>query len=140
MCVWGGTLAEKQSHSRCVRTMVWPWSCASMEVVFALLDTSHKRNNFCIVNRDSFTKSGEVSNFSRSFTGVPFRNLAEIPRCADDLKANILGDAAVGAFKDEKTRVFREVEAKGHPLFWGEWKPVQLYSCFFTASSERRRS
>ena len=107
------------------------WSCANIEVVFALLGTSHKRSHLGIVSRDNFTKSGEVSNFSRSFTGVPFRNLAEIPRCAENLKASILGQAAVGALKDGKTRVFREVEAKGHPLFWGEWKPVQLYSCFY---------
>ena len=81
-----------------------------------------------LVHRDNFTKSGEVSNFSRSFTGVPFRNLAEIPRCAENLKASILGQAAVGVGVKGKSRVSREVEARGHPLFWSEWKPVQLYS------------
>ena len=105
------------------------WSCANMEVVFALLDQS-RRNHLGIVNRDTFTKSGEVSNFSRSFTGVPFRNLAEIPRLVESAKAAILGQAAVGACS-EKKRVQQELESKGHPLFWGEWKPVQLYSLFY---------
>ena len=27
--------------------------------------------------------------------------------------------------------MLQEIEARGHPLFWGEWKPVPVYSCFF---------
>ena len=42
-----------------------------------------------------------------------------------EAKTSILGPAAVGAF--EKERVNKEVEAKGHPLFWGEWKPISLF-------------
>ena len=36
-----------------------------------------------------------------------------------------MGPAAVGAFN--KGRVEAEVETRGHPPFWGEWKPVPLY-------------
>ena len=32
----------------------------------------------------------------------------------------------MGAFT--KGRVEAEVVARGHPLFWGEWKPVPFYS------------
>ena len=38
----------------------------------------------------------------------------------------ILGNAAVGAF--DRDRVDKEVLERGHPLFWGEWKPVTFYS------------
>ena len=60
---------------------------------------------------------------------MPFRNLLEIPRLTEEGKKQIMGQAAVGAFTKE--RVKREVEAKGHPLFWAEWKPVNLFSTLF---------
>ena len=50
----------------------------------------------------------------------------EIPRLTSGTKKQILGQSAVGDF--EKTRVQKEVNEKGHPLCWGEWKPVHYYS------------
>jgi len=41
-------------------------------------------------------------------------------------KAEILGPSSVGDFV--KVRVQKEIREKGHPLFWGEWKPVHYYS------------
>ena len=35
-------------------------------------------------------------------------------------------EGAIGAF--DKKRVMMEVEEQGHPLFWGEWKPVSLFA------------
>ena len=61
---------------------------------------------------------------------MPFRNLAEIPRATAEVKSNILGPLAVGNFP--RQRVQMEVAEKGHPLFWGEWKPIQLYITLFT--------
>jgi hypothetical protein len=104
------------------------WSAANMEVLFVILSKKTKGQRG-IVARDSFNKCGESTNFSRSYTGVPFRNIAEIPRFTKDAKAKILGPAAVGTFG--KSRVAKEVDAKGHPLFWSEWKPVALYSTLF---------
>ena len=46
-----------------------------------------------------------------------------------DVKEGILGRSAVGTFN--KQRVQKEVEEKGHPLFWGEWKPIQLWTTLF---------
>ena len=46
-----------------------------------------------------------------------------------DVKEGILGRSAVGTFN--KQRVQKEVEEKGHPLFWGEWKPIQLWISLF---------
>ena len=46
-----------------------------------------------------------------------------------DVKQGILGKLAVGTFN--KQRVQKEVEEKGHPLFWGEWKPTQLWTTLF---------
>ena len=104
------------------------WSSANMETIFALLPEAIKGQR-PVIARDLFNKCGESTNFSRSYSGVPFRNLAEIPRVTPDAKRKILGYAAVGAFS--KSRAEKEVESKGHPLFWGEWKPVHLFSTLF---------
>ena len=104
------------------------WSSSNMETLFALLPHAHKGQR-AVVPRDLFTKSGESTNFSRSYSGVPFRNLKEIPRLTPEAKGKILGVAAVGAF--EKERVQKEADARGHPLFWGEWKPVTLFSTLY---------
>ena len=103
----------------------YAYSAANMEVLFVLLPETH-RKGIKIVARDRFNKSGESTNFSRTYSGIPFRNLVEIPRVTSEGKGNILGPAAVGVFPKE--RVMKEVTSKGHPLFWGEWKPVSLYS------------
>ena len=42
------------------------------------------------------------------------------------MKKESIGPSAVGDFT--KDRVQKEVQEKGHPLFWGEWKPVHHYS------------
>ena len=99
-----------------------PWSSQNMESLFVKLP----KNRHKLVSRGLFNNCGESTNCSRSFTGVPFRNLAEIPRLTPNAKTLILGKAAVGACDDD--RVVKEVLERGHPLFWGEWKPVTLYS------------
>ena len=102
-----------------------PWSSQNLEVLFVKLPRKAKGQGKLIA-RDLFTKCGESTNFSRSYTGVPFRNLAEIPRLTGDAKQSILGNAAVGACC--KDRVDKEVKERGHPLLWAEWKPVTLFS------------
>ena len=67
-------------------------------------------------------------NFSRSYTGVPFRNLNEIPRLTEAGKKQMLGASAVGDFARE--RVAKEIKDRGHPYSWAEWKPVKLFSTF----------
>ena len=69
-------------------------------------------------------KSGESTSFCRSYTGVPFRNLVEIPRVTADTKRHLLGPSAAPDFT--KDRVRKEIAERGQPLFWAEWKPVGL--------------
>ena len=103
------------------------WSCDNMEKIFAAPPTAGvggtRRR---LVPRDHYTKSGESTNFCKSYTGVDWRHLCEIPRCSSAKKVEILGQSAVGDFV--KARVQKEIKEKGHPLFWGEWKPVHYYS------------
>jgi len=97
------------------------WSAANMEVLFVALPGTRPKTSYSVVHRDLFTAAGESTNFSKTYTGVPFRNLTEIPRLTGDAKQEILGTAAVGAFNKE--RVTKEVEERQHPLLWGEGKP-----------------
>ena len=78
------------------------WTAPSLETLFVVFSGDKTKTAFSIVDRDLFTKSGESTNFSRSYTGVPFRNLAEIPRLTAECKQRILGQAAVGAFTKER--------------------------------------
>ena len=71
----------------------------------------------------------ESTNYSRSYTGVSSRSPQEIPRLTAEDQAKTLGSAAIGACT--RDRVAKAVEAKGHPLFWSEWKPIALYSALY---------
>ena len=95
------------------------------EVLFVSLPSA-PRGQRKIVSRDSYTKCGESTNYSRSYTGVWNRTLEEIPRLTAEDKLAILGESAIGEFSRE--RVQRDVDSKGHPLFWCEWKPIGLYT------------
>ena len=81
------------------------WGAQNLETLFVVFSGDRTQTGYSLVDRDLFPKSGESSNFSRSYTGVPFRNLAEIPRLKAECKQRILGPAAVGAFAKE--RVFK---------------------------------
>ena len=89
------------------------WSGANMETIFVSLPAK-KKGQRNLVARDLFNKCGESTNFTRSYSGVPFRNLAETPRLTSEKKAFILGKSAVGDFN--KSPVQQEVTQKGHPL------------------------
>ena len=104
------------------------WSGAHHEVLFVALPTACKGQRQ-VVARDVFTELGASTNYSRTYTGVSPRTLAEIPRLTVDDKNTILGSDAVGAFAKE--RVAKDMDAKGHPLFWGEWKPVMLFNILY---------
>ena len=102
------------------------WQGANYETLFVTFPGDKAKTSHHLVHRDLFTSSGESTNFSTTYTGVAFRNLADIPRLTAEVKGNILGRAAVGAFTKE--RIQKEVKESGHPLVWSEWKPVPFYS------------
>ena len=101
------------------------WSSNNMETLFVKLPEANKGQRK-VVARASFTKCGESTNFSRTYTAVPRRTLAEIPRLTPaSNNKQIFGPSAFGDF--ERQRVQKEVEGKGHHLFWVEWKPVSVF-------------
>ena len=85
------------------------WSSANVETLFVTLPPKRKQQ---LVARDTFNKCGDSTNFCRSYSGVPFRNLAEIPRLTIEAKKRILGPSAVGEFSDR--RVVEYVDLHGH--------------------------
>ena len=101
------------------------WSGTHNEILFVSLPSTVKGQRK-IVSREVFTKCGESTNYSRTYTGVQIRTLEEIPRLTAEDKAAILGSEALGDFA--RDRVQKDVASKGHPLFWSEWKPISLYT------------
>ena len=101
------------------------WSGVHKETRFVSLPMASKGQRKC-ASREVFTKCGESTNYSRSYTEIESRTLEEIPRLTVEDKSKILGSAAIGAFV--RDRAAKYVEAKGHPLFWSERKPISLYT------------
>ena len=85
--------------------------------------------------RTSFNKCGESSTHDATYPGVEHRHLNQIPRLSEADIANILGPkallAAAGANVKVKERHLEEVAKRGNPLFWGEYKPVDLLKEIF---------
>ena len=72
------------------------------------------------------------TTFEPTLSGVPHRQLQTIPRLDRDGVEQILGRSAVaGAEVAIKQHVKDEIEKRGHPLFWSEYKSVQLFKVLF---------
>ena len=85
------------------------WSSANVEALFVTVPSHGCKQQ--LVARDKFNNCGESTNFCRSYSGVPFRNLAEIPRLTSEAKTRIIDPSAVGEFP--KIRVHKKVTEKG---------------------------
>ena len=86
--------------------------------------------------RQFFNKCGEKSTHENSLTGVPHRHLPVIPRLDKEGVEQILGhSAAAGAEVAVKAHVQEEIEQRGHPLFWAEYKSVHFSACSLTGST-----
>ena len=72
------------------------------------------------------------TTFEPTLSGVPHRQLQTIPRLDRDGVEQILGRPAVaGADVAIKPHVKDEIDKRGHPLFWSEYKSVQLFKVLF---------
>ena len=90
-------------------------------------------NSKALKPRQYFNKCGEATTFEPTFTGVPHRNLPSIPRVDMDGVEAILGrPAAAGAEVSVRPHVQHEIDKRGHPLFWAEYKSVQLFKVLFS--------
>ena len=90
-------------------------------------------NSKALKPRQYFNKCGEATTFEPTFTGVPHRNLPSIPRVDMEGVEQILGrTAAAGAEVSVRPHVQHEIDKRGHPLFWAEYKSVQLFKVLFS--------
>ncbi len=64
------------------------WSCANMDSLLAVLPSVTKGQRK-VTPRDTFTNRGESTSLCRSGTGVPFRNLMDIPRVTTETKKGV---------------------------------------------------
>jgi len=78
--------------------------------------------------RDSFKLLGESTTHELTYTGVPIRSLAELPRFAVDAKHEITGQTGTPTFDD---KIAADVAKNGVPLFWSDWKPISFWSTVY---------
>jgi hypothetical protein len=76
-----------------------------------------------------------MSTYDTTYSGVVHRHLSQIPRLATGDLQGILGPkaglAAAGGDAKVKRRHLQEVKQAGNPVFWAEYKPVDLWSNLF---------
>ena len=83
--------------------------------------------------RKYFNKCGEATTFEPTLTGVPHRPMPSIPRVDKAGVDQILGrSAAAGADVAIKPHIQAEIDKRGHPLFWAEYKSMQLFKVLFS--------
>ena len=63
--------------------------------------------------RENFSACGEKNSYPRSYSGLPWRSLASLPRMALDVKDGLTGISSP-AYEEV---VEKETKAKGHSLF-----------------------
>ena len=94
------------------------------ETMHACLPTC--RTNMKAQPRDSFKLCGEKSTHELTYSGVSVKTLVELPRLSSSDKQQITG-------REEKVadELLDEIGARGVPLFWGDWLPIQFYAGVF---------
>ena len=100
------------------------WSGTDVEVLSVSLPSGIKGQRKS-VNRDVLCRVS--TNYNRSYKGVKNKALEEIPRPTAKDKATMLGKSVTDDCMFSRDRVQKDVDLKGHPLFWCEWKPTSLY-------------
>ena len=76
---------------------------------------------------DNYSACGETSTHTRSYSGLPWRSLASLPRIALNVKEQLTG---VGAPTYDDV-VHKETKSKGPPRFWRETLDVEWFIAFF---------
>jgi len=102
------------------------FSCNNREVMHIHLPQLKTRMK--ITGRDSFKLVGESSTHHTTYTGVPIRTLAELPRFGLDAKNEITGQKGTPTLDNE---ISSEVAKNGAPLFWSDWKPIAFWSTVY---------
>ena len=77
--------------------------------------------------RSNFPACGETSTYTKSYSGVPWRSLASLPRMAKSVNDSVTG---ITSPADEDV-VFKETKTNGHPVSWKEMIDVEWYLVFF---------
>ena len=126
-------VTNPKKDARAVASKQKMFGACNRETGFVLL-SSFGNKRPVIQARTSFNKCGESSTYDSTYPGVVHRHLSHIPRLSNEDHEATLGPkaglAASGAEK-VKERHLREVQKAGNPAFWGEYKPVDLWTSLF---------
>ena len=77
--------------------------------------------------RDHYSACGESSTYATSYTNVPVRPMKQLPRMSIPDK-EIATSVKAPVYE---AQVMAATGARGHPLFWGEMKDVDVYVALY---------
>ena len=81
--------------------------------------------------RSQFCRNGEASNHDLTYSGVVPRPLRELPRVDWEDKKNVIFGNPLEVSSTYCEKVAKEIGKSGTPLFWGDYKTVDLWSQLF---------
>jgi hypothetical protein len=97
----------------------------NQEQIVGLLPVAKARMQTRI--RDTFSACGERKSNTQTYSGVPWRSLASLPRLSLEVKNEVTGITS----PVYQQAVIEETRQKGHPLFWAEVLDVEWFIDFF---------
>ena len=81
--------------------------------------------------RSTFNRMGESSSHDLTYTGANPRRLSELPRLSFSDKRDQIFGQPLAPQVPYKPRVEKEISQIGTPLFWGDYKSIELWSQVF---------
>ena len=101
---------------------------SNVETVVGVLPVSRVRMK--TRQRENFSACGETCTHTRTYSGVSWRGLADLPRMQLNVKEGLTG-VTLPTYDDA---VSKECKTKGHPLHWKETLDMEWYIAFFQDS------
>jgi hypothetical protein len=96
------------------------------EMMFVILPA--QRRYFKTQSRSIGTAAGEATTHDCTYTRVPRRPLASLPRLSVKQKADMIGQP----IPEVQGKSVQAEASKGHPLFWQEFKSISFLSSVFS--------
>ena len=119
------TLVYDSSRS-CRNPKDWKRVYGNNNLETGCVATRFRSNKWTVQKREKYTLGEEGSSAGSVFANVPVRTMASLPTMAKHERAAM-------TFKEKcpspAAGIF-DVEARGHPFSWTEWKPLGWYEVF----------
>ena len=101
------------------------FASANREMVSIALP--ERKTQFKAKPRSTFAMCGEKSTHDQTYSGVSVRSLGELPRLSEDDRRKLAGVSTAPVYSE---KVLEALRGGGFPLYWSDWKPIDLWTVF----------